>query len=255
MAIETNVPRGRRSFLTAIAGAVAGVAAASLTSAQRVLAAGNDGSPINVGSRLLDIRSETYLQNASNSETVFTAFNTGSGIGIEAMSGDGVGLRGASRTSSGVRANSSFGAGLHASSGNERTGATPPVAVFGEIQNPTSAAILGNNYATTGSAQGLQGQSNSPKGLAVIGWAAAKGIGLIGVSASKFPTDWITNVGVLGIAEKGRGGVFQGQAAPVRLVPSTAATHPVNGAPGDLFVDKSGRLWFCKGLDNWVKLA
>jgi hypothetical protein len=38
-------------------------------------------------------------------------------------------------------------------------------------------------------------------------------------------------------------------------VPSSRSTHPSSGALGDLFLDKSGRLWFCKGGTTWVKLA
>ena len=40
-----------------------------------------------------------------------------------------------------------------------------------------------------------------------------------------------------------------------RLSPSTAASHPDSGAAGDLFVDKTGRLWFCKGGATWKQLA
>lgn len=54
----------------------------------------------------------------------------------------------------------------------------------------------------------------------------------------------------------GRAGVFQGGVAQVRLVPSAiGATHPISGARGDLFCDKFGSLWFCKGATTWVKLA
>jgi hypothetical protein len=35
-----------------------------------------------------------------------------------------------------------------------------PAAVIGEVELPTSAAIIGNNYASSGSAQGLQGMSD-----------------------------------------------------------------------------------------------
>lgn len=54
----------------------------------------------------------------------------------------------------------------------------------------------------------------------------------------------------------GRAGVFQGGVAQVRLVPSTLGpTHPTTGARGDLFCDKYGRLWFCKGGTTWTQLA
>jgi hypothetical protein len=54
----------------------------------------------------------------------------------------------------------------------------------------------------------------------------------------------------------GRAGVFEGGVAQVRLVPSAIGpTHPITGARGDLFCDKFGSLWFCKGATTWVKLA
>jgi hypothetical protein len=46
-------------------------------------------------------------------------------------------------------------------------------------------------------------------------------------------------VGVRGVSESGRGGVFTGGVAQVRLAPTTAAIHPASGRPGDLFFDKS----------------
>ncbi len=54
----------------------------------------------------------------------------------------------------------------------------------------------------------------------------------------------------------GRAGVFQGGVAQIRLVPSTLGpTHPTTGSRGDLFCDKYGRLWFCKGGTTWTQLA
>jgi hypothetical protein len=54
----------------------------------------------------------------------------------------------------------------------------------------------------------------------------------------------------------GRGGVFSGAQAQVRLVPDAKAkTHPAKGLAGDLFVDASHRLWFCKNPGTWVQLA
>lgn len=52
-----------------------------------------------------------------------------------------------------------------------------------------------------------------------------------------------------------RGAVFISNVAQLRLQPSTRTTHPASGAAGDLFVDTSKRLWFCKGGSAWVQLA
>ena len=62
--------------------------------------------------------------------------------------------------------------------------------------------------------------------------------------------------GIHGFSTDGRGGVFEGKPAQVRLVPSaTQGGHPHSGKPGDLFVDKGNRLWFCKGGTSWHQLA
>jgi hypothetical protein len=49
--------------------------------------------------------------------------------------------------------------------------------------------------------------------------------------------------------------VFKGGKAQLRLVPSTATTHPASGTLGDLFLDKNTRLWFCKGGSTWKQIA
>lgn len=64
---------------------------------------------------------------------------------------------------------------------------------------------------------------------------------------------------ISGVSSTGRGGQFQGRAAPLRLVPGTRLTHPVDGATGDFYVDRSGRLWFCtNGIVSpgvWIRLG
>jgi hypothetical protein len=69
------------------------------------------------------------------------------------------------------------------------------------------------------------------------------------------PPKGLANTGVYGIGVHGRGGVFQGDRAQVRLVPSNALSHPASGAIGDLFVDKKKRLWFCQGGTTWVRIV
>jgi hypothetical protein len=54
------------------------------------------------------------------------------------------------------------------------------------------------------------------------------------------------SVGVEGISGTGRGGLFSGGAAQVRLSPGVLAHHPISGEQGDLYSDSTGRLWFCK---------
>ena len=74
-------------------------------------------------------------------------------------------------------------------------------------------------------------------------------VGVMGFSRSA------TGRGVLGLSYHGYGGFFQGFTAAVHLVPSGAPTHPATGLRGDLFVDATGRLWFCKGGALWKQLA
>jgi hypothetical protein len=48
-----------------------------------------------------------------------------------------------------------------------------------------------------------------------------------------------------------------GTAAQVRLIPGTGSTHPASGQAGDLYVDASGRLWYCRkaGTAGWHQIA
>ena len=87
---------------------------------------------------------------------------------------------------------------------------------------------------------GVRGMTKSDGNPAMLGVNNAGGPGLKGTSAS------------------GRGGVFQGEAAAIRLTPSTSHSHPRNGQVGDLMLDASHRLWFCKRGGNpatWKQLA
>ncbi len=61
--------------------------------------------------------------------------------------------------------------------------------------------------------------------------------------------------GIIARAGTGVGGYFAGPRANLRLAPATAGSHPAVGVVGDVFVDRSARLWFCKGGTAWVQLA
>jgi hypothetical protein len=52
-----------------------------------------------------------------------------------------------------------------------------------------------------------------------------------------------------------RGGIFSGPAAQIQLAPGSGATHPTSGAAGDLYVDSTARLWYCKGGTTWIELT
>jgi len=97
----------------------------------------------------------------------------------------------------------------------------------------TNAAIFGHSVGS---------------GPAVLGSHFGAGNGLSGVAGG-------TGSGVYGESREGRGGLFVGLKAQIRLRPSTAATHPSSGQAGDLFVDATKRLWFCKGGSTWALLG
>ncbi len=67
-----------------------------------------------------------------------------------------------------------------------------------------------------------------------------------------------SGAGVQGSSTSGRGGVFSGGLAQVNLTPGTGSTHPATGHAGDLYVDKTGRLWFCAktgSTSGWKELG
>lgn len=266
MAIDTTMVRSRRSLLTATLAGLAGAAAATVAGAQRVLAAGDDGTPMAVAGGYVDVRHTTLLSNQSNDQTVFETssfFHGGTavraysdtGIGVLSNSDADYGVFGYTNSGEGVFGRATSGTGVHGVAGLATNGSLHyPAAVLGEAKLRAGVSVLGNNYARSGSAQGIQGTTDSPKGWATTGWAREGGTGVVGVSGATFPSTSIPpRTGVYGNAPD-RGGVFAGGKSQVRLVPSPAATHPGNGQAGDLFVDKSHRLWFCLGATSWKRV-
>jgi hypothetical protein len=149
------------------------------------------------------------------------------------------------------------GIGVHATHGIAAASIVYPAAVLAEAKKSNGLAVLANNYATSGNAQGIQGTSDSPAGLAATGWARNGGAGIVGVSnhsKTSFPSIPAETGGYFK-ATKGRGVVAAGTKAQLRLVPSTASSHPSSGSAGDLFLDKSKRLWLCTGGTNWKRLG
>ena len=124
--------------------------------------------------------------------------------------------------------------------------------LVGHANGSYTAGVLGFQEADTG--YGVEGRATGAHAVGVLGRAAigvegqtTDGFGVYGVSTSGF--------GVIGNSDTGRGGNFMGKAAAIRLYPTKASTHPTHGSRGDLIVDKSGRLWFCKGGTNWTHVA
>ena len=100
---------------------------------------------------------------------------------------------------------------------------------------------------------GVYAQINGDGAPAVMG----QGVG----DGSRGVFGWGTGsdgIGVHGAATRGVGGVFEGSKANITLRPIPGETHPDPGTTGDLLVDSTGRLWFCRASGNpatWVQLA
>lgn len=101
---------------------------------------------------------------------------------------------------------------------------------------------------------GVYAQVNSPNAPAV--WGQGVGVGSRGLLGWATGTD---GTAVHGLATDGVGGLFEGTKANINLRPvPAAASHPTPGTTGDLFVDRTGRLWYCRAGGNpatWVQLA
>jgi hypothetical protein len=109
---------------------------------------------------------------------------------------------------------------------------------------------------------GVAGVSNTKAGNGVRGVNSAGGHGVLGTGkgtkAAVRALNSSTGDGITATSAQGRGGSFRGKLAAIRLIRSKEPTHPTAGTIGDLFVDKPGRLWYCKrGGANarWVQLA
>ncbi len=105
------------------------------------------------------------------------------------------------------------------------TAAGSGFAVYG-LAMGTERAIAGHVYSTSSSASAVYGSTRG------------------------------TGVGIEGKALNGRGGKFTGRYAQINLEPGTSSTHPSHGGIlGDLYVDLSARLWFCRGSNSWVQVV
>ncbi len=279
MVIDTTNPRTRRALLGAGLGALAATVASAFG---RPMVADAANGPVLLN-QPNNATGATSVSTTGGYDGFTATSDSGFGIsgqsassagvygqsnpnsGVLGQSDSGTGVRGTSASGDGVFGYSSTGTGVHGHS-DRSTGFG--IAVYGEAYSPGGAAIVGWNYGASGQAIGAQGTSASPAGLASIGWATADGLGVVGFSGATFPvatprktgvfglaSQDATSVGVRGTSNSGRGGLFAGKLAQLRLAPSTAAGHPATGAAGDLFVDKGGRLWFCNGGTKWKQLA
>jgi hypothetical protein len=155
-------------------------------------------------------------------------------------------------------------------------------AVYGEMTDPaatgngvvglafTGAGVMGSSGGTGPGILGIAGDAQ-----AVVAWASdnnsapaleaehdGDGHGVYShlesdtnASAALRGKTLGTGAGVDASSALGVGGKFSGKKAQLYLVPSTASSHPSTGTPGQLFVDRYKRLWYCKGTSTWIQLA
>jgi hypothetical protein len=127
------------------------------------------------------------------------------------------------------------------------SGAANPFAAFVDA---SESGFLSRIYGATSDARAIQATQEGTESAVY----ASVTNGSSGTSAIIGRTDG-SGAGVDGRSSKGTGGRFSGKTSQITLVPSTASTHPTSGSAGQLFVDRSKRLWFCKGGTNWKQLA
>jgi hypothetical protein len=259
MAIDTTTPRTRRAIL---AGGLAAALAGTLGRAQR--ASAHDPDDVRLGATNTSA-GQTSITNTATNGSALAGNASGSGSGVYATSSSGAGVYGYSTSFTGVYGDTSTGTGVHGYS-------TSGAGVYGE--SGTSFAVYATSgsgtavFATSTSGYSLEGVGYSGALPAVLGYSYGNNSGLQGYSGTNHPPaspaktgafcyadQDASAVGVRGTSPGGRGGVFKGGAAQLRLLASTATTHPASGSLGDLFLDKNKRLWFCKGGTTWKQLA
>ena len=169
---------------------------------------------------------------SSSSDWTLQAHNAGSGLGIGLLAISAHGVGALVQGPNGLQANAPADGG---------------VSVHGLKYVNTGPAVKGENRHAGNGYAAVYGITNG-SGPAVFGEGTAQGNGTSGVARG-------TGSGVYGQSDNGRGGRFQGKAAQIRLKPSTTTTHPMSGQAGDIFLDKSKRLWLCKGGTSWVKIV
>jgi hypothetical protein len=245
-----NAALPRRELLKGAAYAVGAVSLSLMGT--RIAQAEN--LPLIVGSTTNDgIYAPTGLNSRCDAQTLVISNlepNRGRALDVTSYSGHSL--------SATVTSPGSFGNALNAEAkGNGHSIYTVKTSEFGHAvlayqKHLTSlyAAIAG---VTSGAGPGLHGRGEG-SGNGVWGQIADSAKSQSAILGSTEGT----GAAVEGNSILGRGGVFKGKKAAVRLVASSAANKPSTGNRGDLFVDSSGRLWYCKtsgSTTGWKQLA
>jgi hypothetical protein len=265
----------RRRLMRRAATTAAGVGAlgAAATLARPPSAAAANGDPLTLGTTNT-ASAETVLQGdaATTAMLNVTNLDTSEGYGIicsgisTGLQGEGgdIGVFGFLPGSTGIYAVVGHAEGTTTGIGVAGFAAATRNGVYGRSSNASGlggfAGVLGDTdfgsgvaglcSGTTGhgvfgrasgtSAYGVYGQADATNSFGIYGTApAATSVGVYGTGGSS---------GLSGQSGAGYGLVASGGRAPARLVPSSTVTgHPTTGAhkAGELFVDKTGKLFYC----------
>ena len=174
----------------------------------------------------------------------------GLGIGVwGSQAGSGWGVYATSEAGIGLNASGGTGAGVAAG------GATGVVATGSEVgvvaQGPVALRATGPVAVEATGVVAVQAEASGATATAVAASATSSSPAVHAVNDG-------AGSGLRAESQQGRGGVFEGAAAQIKLIPGTGASHPAAGEAGDLYVDKQVRLWLCtKGGNHatWVRVA
>jgi hypothetical protein len=288
MVVDTSTPHSRRAILLAAVGGAVAAAATAVGRASPGDAA--DGDTLQVGGTY----TATTTTEIDATGSIAFAGHSDSRIGVRGSSHSGIAVYGQSLAAHrpAIAGHSANNTGVQGYSGPGDVLAAAPAkvgifgfadqdakaigvygqsysgnGVVGSSNNMATSGVWGNNTnggygvsgSTTGGTSGGVGvwgsHDGGPEGVGVQG-TTPHGTAVYGYSGQAvFVPDAPSDTAVYGRADHGRGGVFRGAVAQLRLVPATATSHPSSGSAGDVFLDKHNRLWFCKGGTTWVKLA
>jgi hypothetical protein len=257
---QADTSIGRRQVLIGAA-AVAGTLGLSLAASPANATSGTmqygTGTYLNAGSDYTGLQATNALYTLGVANHATSPSNNRFGNGVAASSDYGTAARLLTDTTStghGLFAEArGTGHAVYASKGSDEAAPNKTGHAVFATQNSTTSAYAAVLGVTKGSGAGVQGRGEG-SGHGVWGEIADSARN----QSAVFGTTEGGGAGVEGRSILGRGGVFTGSKAQVRLTPAAASTKPATGARGDLFVDSSGRLWYCKtpGVTNgWVQLA
>jgi hypothetical protein len=247
MALTRDAVRSRRSVITAAVAGIAAAATATLTTAQRVLAQGDDGSVLHVADRYTAIYSHTELAQSSmsNAENVLVVIGNDTplysfgvtGVSGESYSNAGVGVLGVGPyvavkgASSATGATNGSGVGVFGTSkssdGAGVDGRSPNVGVHGKS---AGTGVFGEG---TSGGDGVRGSStgggtgvlaNTDTGRALVAVASASTGTTVGAMGESFSH---AGTGVRGWASGGGTGVygFSGGVFPSGNAPSKTGVY------------------------------